>query len=549
MGDFSVAGLIFSIIGGLGLFIFGIRMMSDGLKKVAGDRMREILGHLTNNRFRGLLLGVVITSVVQSSSATTVMVVGFVNAGLMTLVQVIPIILGANIGTTITAQLIAFKLTNYALPIIGIGAALHLFSRKKSTRQLGEAILGFGILFLGLSIMSSGVKPLGNSQIIRDAFTGFSGNIFLGIAVGTIATMMVQSSSVTTGIVLTLAGIGLLDLTGALFLVIGTNIGTCITALLASIGTSITAKRAAISHVLFNVIGTIITIAAYPLYKLLVISSSHDLMRQIANFHTIFNVTNAMLFVGFVPLFAKFIEKIVPGKEKIVISGPRFLDKNLLNTPSIAINAVQKEIARALIICKNMLEKAMNIFSSGSREEMQSIINMETRVDELKRASNTYLSNITEKELTHEQASNIPALLHSINDVERIADHALNIAEISERKLAKKIFFNAWAKRDILNLYSMVDEMISLTIKALPKLDKKTANEILENEKRVNKVFREYRNGHTKRLGKKEYELRAGILFSDMLINFERIADHLTNIAQAIKGDLSWDVDHYEIED
>ena len=540
IADFNLTTLVFSIIGGLGLFIFGIKIMGDGLKKAAGERLREILSHLTNNRFAGLGLGTVVTSIIQSSSATTVMVVGFVNAGLMTLMQAIPIIMGSNVGTTVTAQLIAFKLTNYALPIIGVGAGMYLFGKRKKTKQLGEAILGFGILFLGLSIMSSGVRPLGDSPIIKAAFTKFSYNPLLGIVVGILATSLVQSSSVTIGIVLTLASTGLLDLSGAIPIILGDNIGTCVTAMLASIRTSISAKRAAVSHVLFNVAGTAVVLVLLPFYLMVIKYTSGDIMRQIANAHTIFNVVNALLFIGFVPLFVRLVEKIVPGKEIKIEKGPKYLAKNLLNTPSIAIGAAKKEISRTLKFAEEMVENSMKAFYNNDKKEIQKVMVREDMVDELQGAITDYLVKITQREISEKEAVMIPSLLHSINDIERIADHAVNIAELAERKIDYGLKFSRVAQKETKKIDSIVKGMIDDTIKALPDLNKKVAKEIFKKEKKINNLIIEYRNTHTDRLSKGICKHISGIVFVDLLMNFEKIGDHLTNIAQAIRGKLSW---------
>lgn len=535
--------LIFGIIGGLGLFIFGLKIMSEGLKKVAGEKMREILAHMTNNRFIGTFVGAGVTAVIQSSSATTVMVVGFVNAGLITLVQAIPIILGANIGTTITAQLIAFKLTDYALPIVGVGAFFFMFSKKKRNRQIGEAILGFGILFLGLSIMGSSVKTLGTGSVIHDAFRTFSYNPFLGILAGMIVTALVQSSSVTTGIILIMAGMGLLDLNGAIPIIFGTNIGTCITAIIASIGTNITAKRAAIAHVVFNVSGTIIAILMLPLYLFIATRSSFSIERQIANVHTMFNIVNALLFIGFVPLYAKLIKKIVPGEEIIIEQGAKYLDKNLLGTPAIAIDASRKEIMRVLDFANEMVETSINAFHTGNRKDIEKVLAREDMVDELRDSITDYLVKVTEREISETEAKMVPGLLHSINDIERIGDHAENIAHLAEQKIDEGLTFTKDALGDLDKMQAILKDMMNNISRALANLDKQLTNAVLRKENELNKSFIKFRRAHVKRLGRKECSSLSAVVFVDMLANFEKIGDHITNIAQAIQGKLQWDSD------
>ena len=535
--------LIFGIFGGLGLFIFGIKIMSDGLKKVASETMRDILTYLTKHRFSGLFLGTIITSIIQSSSATTVMVVGFVNAGLMTLTQAIPVILGANIGTTITAQLIAFNLTDYALPIVGLGSFMYIFAKRRKARQIGEAILGFGTLFLGLSIMGSAVKTLGSGSAIHNAFAAVSNNPFLGIFVGMIATAIVQSSSVTTGIVIIMAGMGLLDLSGAIPIILGTNIGTCITAMLASIKTNLTARRTAIAHVLFNIIGTVIAMLMLPVYISIATSTSANIGRQVANVHTLFNVFNAMLFIGFVPLFVNLIKKIVPGEETIIEHGAKYLDKNLLNTPAIAIDASRNEILRTTHFANEMFETAVDSFHTGNKADIDKVRAREALVDELRDSITDYLVKITEREISDTEAKMIPGLLHSINDIERIGDHAENIAALAERKMDDGIKFSDDAMRDMDKMHSDVEEMMQDIINALTDLDKGITKKIIKKENLLNQNFIKFRETHVIRLGKGKCDNLAGVIFVDMLSNFEKIGDHITNIAQAIEGKLQWNSD------
>lgn len=539
----DLQSLIFGIFGGLGLFIFGIKIMGDGLKKVTGEKMRQILKHLTGNRFVGLFVGTIVTSLIQSSSATTVLVVGFVNAGLMTLIQAIPVILGANIGTTITAQLVAFKLTDYALPIVGTGTFLFIFARSKRNREIGESILGFGMLFLGLSIMGSAVKMLGSGSAIHDVFAMFSYNPLLGVIIGMLATAIVQSSSVTTGIIVVMASMGLLDLGAAIPLILGTNIGTSVTAVLASIKTNLAARRAAMAHVFFNLIGTIVAFVLLPVYTNIAINSSIILERQIANVHTLFNVVNALLFIGFVPLYAKFIKKIVPGEEIAIEKGPQYIDKNLLGTPPIAIDASRKEIMRMIEFANEMVEKSMVAFYGGDRSNIETVRIREETVDELRDSIADYLVKITEREITDKEARMIPGLLHSINDIERIGDHAENIADLAERRIDKKVDLSKTAMGELEKMHIIVKDMISMTIKSLAELNKELTKNILVKEQELNELFVKFRESHVKRLSKRECNNMAGLVFIDMLSNFEKIGDHLTNIAQAIEGKLQWNSD------
>jgi len=362
MGDFSLTTLIFSIIGGLGLFIYGIHVMSEGLQKITGDRLRNVLAKFTTNRFTGVLTGAGITSLIQSSSVMSVMVVGFINAGLMSFERAIPVILGANIGTTITAQLVAFKLTKYALPLVGIGSALYFFGRNRKQRNIGQAIFGFGAIFLGLNIMTSVVKPLAGNGALNTIFVTFSRNPLWGILVGAIATAVVQSSSVTTGIIVGLAATDIIGLRAAIPLILGTNIGTTVTAMIASIKTTISSKRAATAHVFFNVVGVIIAFVLMPIYYFIAIHTSGNVARQVANVHTIFNIVNALIFLPFIALFARFIKKIVPGEDIVVDKGPKFLEKRLLKTPSIAFDAAKKELLRMLILTREAVSDAMDAY-------------------------------------------------------------------------------------------------------------------------------------------------------------------------------------------
>lgn len=535
-----VRELVFELVGGLGLFIYGIHLMGEGLQNAAGDKLRRVLKALTKNTYLGIMVGAFITAIIQSSSATTVMVVGFVNAGLMSLQQSLGVIFGANIGTTITAQIIAFKLTYMALPAIAIGTCLYLFIHKRFWRFLGLFILGFGILFLGLQIMTSAVKPLAQNQALKEMFVTFSQNPFLGIATGAAVTGVFQSSSVTTGMVIALASLGLLDLRASIPLIFGCNIGTCVTALLASLGTNITARRAALAHILFNIIITLIFIPTLPFYHKIIMLTSSDIARQVANAHTLFNVAGTIIVAPFVGLYAKIVTRILPGKEISVDTQPKFLEKHLLQTPVVALDAAIKETIRMAELAQSMMNDAMNGFLKGDSKSLEMISKKEVVLDNLQEAVTDYLMELMQKELSPEIARKIPSLLHSINDIERIGDHSENLFELAERGILSNLPFSKEAIQELQEMFSLVNRMAAGSIKALDTNDINEAKLVLELENQVNRLTQQFRENHIDRLSEGKCKVLSGIVFLDMVSNYEKIADHLTNVAQAVAGKLQW---------
>ncbi|MFH1868986.1 MAG: Na/Pi cotransporter family protein [Candidatus Omnitrophota bacterium] len=534
--------LIFGLFGGLGLFIFGIHLMGDGLQRVAGDKFRNVLKILTSNPIKGVMVGTGITALVQSSSATTVMVVGFVNAGLMTLVQSLGVIFGANIGTTITAQIIAFKLTDYALPVIGIGMVLNIFFKKRFWKFLGLFLLGFGILFLGLSIMTKVVKPLAQNLSVVNAFVTINNRVLYGVLIGAAITALMQSSSVTTGMVLTLAAANLIDINGAVPIILGANIGTCITVMIASIGTTISAKRAAIAHLLFNAIGTIIFLIIIRPFIYLVGFTSSDIVRQCANAHTLFNVINTLLFIPFIGLFAKIIEKIVPGKELVIDLGPKYLEKHLINTPVFALDAATKELTRMAEHAKEMVIEATSGFINSDEKILKNLAKREEALDNLQESITDYLMLLTQRDLSEEESRRIPALLHSANDIERIGDHSENLMELAMRRIEGRLPLSDIALSEIQNMANRIDAMADGAIKALSTNSIDDAANVLEIEDEINALTENLRKNHIDRLGKGECKVMSGIVFLDMVSNFEKIGDHLTNVAQAVMGRLQWNI-------
>lgn len=537
----EILNLFFQIFGGLGIFIFGIRYMGDGLKNYAGNSLRKILSKLTSNRFMGLGIGAGITSIIQSSSATTVMVVGFVNAGLMTITQSVGVILGANIGTTITGQLIAFKVTKYALPIVGIGSSVMLFGKTKKTKHLGESIFGFGVLFLGLNLITSAVKPFGSSEIVKNAFLSLSHHPLLGILIGIIITVMVQSSSITIGLTIALSSAGLMDIYSAIPIILGDNIGTCVTALLASIGTKLSAKRAAFIHITVNVLGSAIILTILGWFTKLVLLTSVDISRQVANAHTIFNVFIALAFIPFVKYIVMFVEKIIPGKEKNIERGQIHLAKNLIITPALALEATQKELIRMARLAKEMLKDAKEAINKYDIKKIKEIVEQENVMDELQKEITDYVVDVSKNELNEYESELIPLYIHSVNDLERVGDLIENIGNAIERTFENKQKFVPNAQTEINQIIVIINEMLNSVIHVLDKNDVLSIKRVRKLESKINEMTHVYKTNSTLRMKDKVCLPLSGMAFVDLINYFEKIGDHLENVAKAMKKKIKLD--------
>lgn len=541
---FSPTRMAFGIIGGLGLFLYGMLLLSTSLQRVAGPRLRNLLEMLTSNRIVGAAVGTFVTAVIQSSSVTTVMVVGFVNAGLLKLQQAIGVIIGANIGTTVTGQIIAFKIDMYGLPLIGIGLAIMMLARLRQQRLWGEAIVGFGLLFVGLTLMKETLGILGSSHAMKAFFVRFSTEPILGILAGAIVTGIVQSSSATVGLTMALAAAGLVDLRGAISLVLGENIGTTVTAQIAAIGSNRVARQAAWSHTLFNVLGvTYMTIILYAgnWYERLIELSSDDVMRQVANSHTFFNVVNAVLFLPLLPLLKRLVERIVPAKPGEVALEPRHLERHLLDTPLVAIAQVRNEIVRMANLAREAVRVSTRGLTGSNSSCLERARDLEDAIDNFQGAITHYLVELARRPLSEVESEQLPVLLHTINDLERVGDHAENIVELAERKQIQKIRIPEDLSEQISLIANEVDVMASYMIQALAKNDHDQAKHVLQLEDRLNKLYFEMKQGFGQRLAGGAAEVSAGVLFFDLIMNYERVGDHYTNIAQAVLGEFQWD--------
>ncbi|MBO6467758.1 MAG: Na/Pi cotransporter family protein [Pelagibacteraceae bacterium] len=526
----SWATLVMTLVGGLALFLYGMEKMSEGLKKSAGDRMRNILSALTSNRFIAMFVGAFVTMVIQSSSATTVMLVSFVQAQLMTFVQSLGVILGADIGTTITAQLVAFKLTDYALLMIAVGFAMTMLSKKDSTKYIGEAILGFGILFFGMKLMSDAMRPLRTFQPFIDLLKGLE-NPLLGLLVGTLFTALVQSSSAFTAIVIVLAQQGLLTLEAGIPLVMGANIGTCINAGLASIGTSREAKRVAIAHVMFKIGGVLLFIFWIPTFAGIIRSISpasvgldgidklaSETPRQIANAHTIFNVSLALFFLPFTTMFANLIMKIYPERkqEKGIQPATWHLDDKAISTPAMAIDLARNEISRMSKIFGRMLEAIIEPFKSNDPQQdkkypqlslVEGIEMREEKLDFLEEHIVIYLRKIGRQELSGRQIQEVYGMMSIVNDIESIGDIIeKNMIPLIAKKSVLNTDFSKEGKEELNIFHTKICKQVSRLKDAFSELDPERARQIMAKEEKYSDLETEYRTRHLERLHEEREE-------------------------------------------
>jgi len=553
--------IIFGTAGGLGLFLYGMILMSEGLKKAAGQKLRNILESMTKRVFVGFLVGALVTAVIQSSSATTVIVIGLVNAGLLTLKQAIGVIIGSNVGTTATAWLVSItglgslNIALYALPAVGLGFLLQVASRKRMVKSLGTILLGFGILFLGIGFMKDAFGPLEKSPRVQQLFVEYGSKPLFAVLVGMGLTMLIQSSSASIAIVQLLAMGGafgenwqvVLDV--AIPFVLGANIGTTITAQLAALQANRNARRAAWAHTMFNVIGTVI---AYPFVALGWYGWLVDIIApwqlghstiagSIAIAHTTFNVANSLIFLPLAVVLEKVVVKLVPVKPSEAAAQPVILERHLLSTPEIALEQARREIVRMAKTAQAGFKESVDGLISESRKKLESARQAEEFTDTLQYEITSYLSELSRRQLSEQVAVGLPVLLHTVNDLERIGDHAVNIVEIAERKIEQRLNFSSLALDEADQLRKEASQMFGRVITALEKDDTEAAKFALDNEANLNRMQLDFRRSHVQRMSDGACTPEAGLIFIDLVDNVEKIGDHLTNIAQAVIGGLQWD--------
>lgn len=532
--------MAFGLFGGLGLFLYGMQLMADGLQKMAGDRLRRLIEVLTSTPITGMLIGAVVTMLIQSSSATSVMVVGFVNAGLMTLRQAISVIMGAAIGTTVTAFMVSLRLSDLALPAIGIGFLLSMIGKSKRMRFGGQALLGFGVLFLGLTIMGDAMKPLGSNPIFTGMILNFSQRPILGVLAGTIFTAVVQSSSATSSLVVALAAGGLLDLNASFSIILGANIGTTVTALLASIPMHLTAKRTALAQLVFKVVGVLIFLVLFNPFLAFIANAFPTVDRQAANANIIFNVVNALLMLPFISLLERLVERLLPGIDPTEQAGALYLDSNLLNTPSVALGQAARELVRMGNLATEMLDKSLAAFSASDRSYLAGVEQMEETIDQLERDIVDYLVRLSQNSLSNEQSARLNALLHVSSDLERIGDHAQNIADLADYRIEHRLPLSEEAEAELQDMSSQVRNLVAAAVSLLTSNNTASAKQIMADEGSIDLLEKSLRRQHIKRLNSGICFPASGILYLDLISNLERVADHANNIAEAL-ADMSAD--------
>lgn len=533
--------LLFTFFGGLGIFLFSIKYMGDALQKAAGDKLRDILDRFTTNPFMGVLVGIVVTILIQSSSGTTVIVVGLVSAGFMTLRQAIGVIMGANIGTTVTAFIIGLDVGAYALPIMAVGAFLIFFIKKNQIQNIGQVIFGFGGLFFGMETMSGAMKPLRELPAFIDMTVNLSEFPILGVAAGTIFTFIVQSSSGTIAILQGLYAENLVTLDAALPVLFGDNIGTTVTAVLAALGTSIAARRAAAVHVLFNVIGSIIFLILLVPFTAYVewITGVLDLeaKMQIAFAHGTFNVVNTLIQFPLIGAWAYLVTKVIPGDEVLIEFKPKHLDLNFIEqSPSIALGQAKEEVLRMGKYSVQGLEETYEYLKTKSKKHAEMGYQLEDAINNLDGKITDYLVLISAESISAADSTRHTMLMETVRDIERIGDHFENIIELIDYQEANKVKLTGEAMEDLDEMFTLTIATVSKSLDALDTTSHELAREVAEQEDLIDKMERKFRKKHILRLNEGACSAQAGIVFVDIVSNLERIGDHSVNIAEAILG-------------
>ena len=533
--------LLLTLMGGLGLFLFGMNFMSQGLQKAAGAKLRSVLTAISKNKYIGVLFGALFTAIIQSSGATTVMVVTFVNAGLMELTQAVGIIFGANIGTTITAQLVSFNLTAIAPVILFIGVVMFLFMKKPIFKKIGEVVIGFGALFMGISMMSGSMQQLNDYPAVIHTLSRLT-NPVLAILVGLIITIIVQSSSVTVSILLLMAGQGLVTLPVCFYFILGCNIGSCTPAVMAAMDAKKDAKRAALIHVLFNVFGMIIIsiiliFAMQPFTAFIQAISGDDIKRSVANTDTIYKVFQTVIFLPLSAQFIKLVNRLIPGTDvKQEGFSLQYINMTTVFSPTAAIVEAMQEIGRMGRKAEQNLRLAMEAFFDGDQSKIDQVYQTEKYIDYLSHEITDYLVDVNQRQLPVADSLKIGGLFHVVNDIERIGDHAENIADAAVRMKEQNLSFSKKATKEIQDMFEKDMRILVCALEMFETDDRSHMQEILSIEEEVDQMEIDLQNSHIRRMAKGKCSPESGLVFTDLVTGLERVADHATNVAFALSN-------------
>ncbi len=532
--------IVVTLLGGLGLFLMGMHQMSDGMAKAAGARMRGILEAATSNRSKGTLVGIVFCALIQSSSATTVMVVSFVNAGMMTLYQAAGVIFGANIGTTITSQLVSFNLSEYAPLILFAGVIMTQFIKDSRVKKVGEVILGFGVLFMGLDLMSGSMSSLKDSPQIAQILGGLT-NPVLAVLVGTVITAIIQSSSVTVSIILLMAQQGLLELPICFYIILGCNIGACMSAMIASLTGKKDAKRAALIHLFFNIIGTVIifivlTVAGDQVLQLIQEISGPDPGRCVANAHTLFKISQVIILLPFTNGIVKLTYLAVPGEEAAKDQEVEllFIGDKAMFSPATAVVEGIKELEHMASLVYENLNRGLDALIEQDESKIEKVYEVEKQIDQMNRAITDYLVSIGQMALPIDDRRSISGLFHVINDIERIGNQAKNLADEAAERMEEQIVLSDECYAELHQMREKVNLIMEYSVDAFAHGEREHMQDILDLEDEIDEMERTFQKNHVERLSRNECTAAAGLVFSDVLSGLERVADHATNIGYSM---------------
>lgn len=533
--------IIFEFVGGIGIFLLGIKFMGEGLQQSAGDRLKDILDRFTSNPFLGVLAGIIVTVLLQSSSGTTVLTVGLVNAGFMTLRQAIGVIMGANIGTTVTAFIIGLNVGEYALPIIAVGCFLLFFFKSQKVNAIGQTIFGFGALFFGLELMSSGMAPLRELESFAELTVSMSARPVLGVVIGTVFTMIVQSSSATIGILQGLFAEGAIDLQASIPVLIGDNLGTTVTALIAALGATVAAKRAALTHVIFNVIGAVffilllVPLTAFVAYIQGQFSINPEMTLAFA--HGTYNIANTIVQFPFIAVLAWLVTKLIPGEDSVIEYNPKYLDPIFINqSTTLALAQAKAEVVRMGEYASQGLEETSLYLITQEQKHAEMSEQIEGALNNLDQEITKYLINISSGTMSEIESTKHSALMDSVRDIERIGDHFENITELIQYKISNKVELSNSAREDLNEMFNLAIVMVKQAVKSLELMDREEALAVVQKEEQINKMEHQFRKKHIIRINEGLCDPTAGIIFVDIISDLERVGDHSVNIAEEVLG-------------